>query len=34
MYLLRTANLVEVRVPVWPKILKDMCAKKNIHVLE
>jgi len=19
---------------VWPKILKDICAKKNIHVLE
>ncbi len=34
MYLLRTAHLGEVSVTVWPKILKDMCAKKNIHVLE
>jgi aspartate--ammonia ligase len=34
MYLLRTAHLGEVSVAVWPKVLKDMCAKKNIHVLE
>lgn len=34
MYLLRTAHLGEVSVTVWPKILKDMCAKKSIHVLE
>lgn len=34
MYLLRTAHLGEVSVSVWPKTLKDMCAKKNIHVLE
>jgi aspartate--ammonia ligase len=34
MYLLRTAHLGEVSVSVWPKILKDICAKKNIHVLE
>ena len=34
MYLLRTAHLGEVSVAVWPKILKDMCKKKNIHVLE
>jgi aspartate--ammonia ligase len=34
MYLLRTAHLGEVTVSVWPKILKDMCAKRNIHVLE
>ncbi len=34
MYLLRTAHLGEVSVTVWPKILKDMCAQKNIHVLE
>lgn len=34
MYLLRTAHLGEVSVTVWPQILKDMCAKKNIHVLE
>jgi len=34
MYLLRKAHLGEVSVTVWPKILKEMCAKKNIHVLE
>ncbi|MBN2352964.1 MAG: aspartate--ammonia ligase [Spirochaetales bacterium] len=34
MYLLRTAHLGEVTVSVWPQILKDICAKKNIHVLE
>jgi len=34
MYLLRTAHLGEVSVTVWPKILKDICAQKNINVLE
>jgi aspartate--ammonia ligase len=34
MALLRKAHLGEVSVSVWPKMLKDMCAKKNIHVLE
>jgi len=34
MYLLRTAHLGEVSVTVWPKILKEICAKRNIHVLE
>ncbi|MGD0693774.1 MAG: aspartate--ammonia ligase [Terriglobia bacterium] len=34
MLLLRKAHLGEVSVTVWPKILKDMCARKNIHVLE
>jgi aspartate--ammonia ligase len=34
MYLLRTAHLGEVTVTVWPQQLKDICAKKNIHVLE
>jgi aspartate--ammonia ligase len=34
MYLLRKAHLGEVSVSVWPKILKDMCAKRNIRVLE
>jgi aspartate--ammonia ligase len=34
MYILKKAHLGEVSVTVWPKILKDMCAKKNIHVLE
>jgi aspartate--ammonia ligase len=33
MYLLRTAHLGEVTVSVWPKVLKDICARKNIHVL-
>jgi aspartate--ammonia ligase len=34
MMLLKKAHLGEVSVTVWPKILKDMCAKKHIHVLE
>ncbi len=34
MYLLRTAHIGEVSVSVWPKILKDICAQKNILVLE
>jgi aspartate--ammonia ligase len=34
MLLLRKAHLGECSVTVWPKILKDMCAKKSIHVLE
>jgi aspartate--ammonia ligase len=34
MYLLRTAHLGEVSVTVWPKVLKEICAKKNINVLE
>lgn len=34
MYLLRTAHLGEVSVTVWPKILKEICEKKNIRVLE
>ncbi len=34
MYLLRTAHIGEVSVTVWPKKLKEICAKKNIHVLE
>ncbi len=34
MYLLRTAHLGEVSVTVWPKILKEMSAKRKIHVLE
>jgi len=33
MLLLRKAHLGEVSVTVWPKQLKDICAKKNIHVL-
>jgi aspartate--ammonia ligase len=34
MLLLRKAHLGEVSVTIWPKILKEMCARKNIHVLE
>ncbi len=34
MSILKKAHLGEVSVTVWPKILKDMCARKNIHVLE
>ncbi|HVO62749.1 MAG TPA: aspartate--ammonia ligase [Terriglobales bacterium] len=34
MLLLRKAHLGEVSVTVWPKVLKEMCARKNIHVLE
>jgi aspartate--ammonia ligase len=34
MYLLRTAHLGEVSVTVWPRQLKEICAGKNINVLE
>jgi aspartate--ammonia ligase len=34
MMLLRKAHLGEVTVSVWPQILKDICSRKNIHVLE
>jgi aspartate--ammonia ligase len=34
MLLLKKAHLGEVSVTVWPKILKDLCDKKNIHVLQ
>jgi len=34
MLLLRKAHLGEVSVTVWPEILKDMCKRKNIYVLE
>ncbi|MGA1795041.1 MAG: aspartate--ammonia ligase [bacterium] len=34
MLLLKKAHIGEVSVTVWPKILKDMCRKRNIHVLE
>jgi len=30
----KKASLGEVSVTVWPKVLKDMCRKKNIHVLD
>jgi aspartate--ammonia ligase len=34
MLLLRKAHLGEVSVTVWPEILKQMCAARNIYVLE
>ena len=34
MQILRKAHLGEVSVTVWPRILKEICAEKNIHVLE
>ena len=34
MLLLKKAHLGEVSVTVWPKVLKDMCDKRGIHVLE
>jgi aspartate--ammonia ligase len=34
MAILKKAHLGEVSVTVWPKILKDMCRKRNIFVLE
>jgi aspartate--ammonia ligase len=34
MLLLKKAHLGEVTVSVWPDKLKDICRKKNIHVLE
>lgn len=34
MLLLRKAHLGEVSVTVWPKVLKEMCRRKSIFVLE
>jgi len=34
MLLLRKAHLGEVTVSVWPAVLKEMCARRNILVLE
>jgi len=34
MLLLRKAHLGEVSVTVWPNVLKEMCAQRNIVVLE
>jgi aspartate--ammonia ligase len=34
MLLLKKAHIGEVSATVWPKILKDICKKKNIHVIE
>ena len=34
MSLLKKAHLGEVSATVWPKVLKTMCAKKNIHLID
>jgi aspartate--ammonia ligase len=34
MIILKKAHIGEVSATVWPKILKDMCKNKNIHVIE
>ena len=34
MVILKKAHLGEVSVSTWPKILKDMCSKRNIFVIE
>jgi aspartate--ammonia ligase len=34
MLLLRKAHLGEVTVSVWPQVLRDMCTRKNIPLLE
>ena len=34
MALLKKAHLGEVSVTVWPQILKELCAERNIFVLE
>jgi len=34
MLILKKAHIGEVSATVWPKILKDMCHKKDIHVIE
>jgi aspartate--ammonia ligase len=34
MLLLNKAHLGEVSATVWPKVLKDMCKRKDIHVIE
>ena len=34
MLLLKKAHLGEVSVTVWPQVLKEMCARKNIFVLD
>jgi aspartate--ammonia ligase len=34
MLLLKKAHLGEVSVTVWPNVLKEMCHRKHIHVLE
>jgi len=33
-YILKKAALGECSVTVWPQILRDICAKKDIHLLQ
>ncbi|MBM3300246.1 MAG: aspartate--ammonia ligase, partial [Deltaproteobacteria bacterium] len=33
MSLLKKAHVGEVSATVWPSVLKEMCKKKNIHVI-
>jgi aspartate--ammonia ligase len=34
MLILKKAHIGEVSATVWPKVLKNICHKKNIHVIE
>jgi aspartate--ammonia ligase len=34
MLLLKKAHIGEVSITVWPRVFKDMCKERNIHVLE
>jgi aspartate--ammonia ligase len=34
MLLLKKAHLGEVSVTIWPKVLKEICERHNIHILE
>ncbi|NVM54046.1 MAG: aspartate--ammonia ligase [Candidatus Helarchaeota archaeon] len=34
MIILKKAHIGEVEASVWPKILKDMCKKRNIHIID
>jgi aspartate--ammonia ligase len=34
MLLLKKAHLGEVSATVWPRVLKEMCRQKNIHMIE
>jgi aspartate--ammonia ligase len=34
MLILKKAHLGEVSATVWPKVLKEICRKKNIHVID
>lgn len=34
MLILKKAHIGEVSATIWPKILKEMCKKKNIYLIE